>query len=504
MAKSISETKRTIYATGLPLETLHHEVKALFSNFGFVRSVYLNSNDYYKFAFVGFLKEEAVEAVLSASMPLVLHNKVFHVKRRISNFADEEQAPPPAYNKDVVSLLGCGAQPDTAEATKAAEAQTLRYGTNGELGFGSDPRNLEQANSNRVIRADGIPIDWRADDLFRHLIGVGLAVTAVMVYDDYDERRFRQGLIQLRTERDAAILVQQGFYNTPILKLEILPSSVPSIGPVRTNYGGRFTAFNIRDNLAPQQDALLKGIAGPAKQITGKVNAACKAIEEEHQLEMLRPSMGSSNWWQTPSSGGLQCSMLHNSRASLQHMPNMAGSSPLKGNSPNGPFGSAFSEPCDWSPQTPPSAISASPDAFKKRRVGLSPLIESPGILEDRSLPQAYPDSTVIYHNSQRDQSSSYRTANSTLGDFQTPALPHKASQTVIIDNFSAGLMYDSKALALSMSQFGQVQTADLVPINARFARAYVTFSTPVTAELALSHLSAYVPGSQRLMVRLA
>lgn len=499
MTKSISESKRTVYVTGLPLEALHHEVKSFFSKFGLVRSVYLNSNEFYKFAFVGFFKEESVDAVMNVNAPLVLHEKEFHVKRRTTRSVDEDQLPPPAYIEDDLSLPSSEALSDMPEAVKSAEAQTLRYGTNGELGFGSDPCNPEQANSNRVIRADGIPIDWKADDLFKHLASVGLAVTAVMVYDDYDERRFRQGLIQLESERDASKLVQKGFYNTPILKLEILPSSVPSIGPVRSNYGGRFTAFNIKDNSASHQEVLLKEFSSPAKQTMGSENAAHKAIEEEHQLERLKPSMSSSHWWQTPSPSGLQNSMLHNSRSSLPYMP---GGSPNKASSSNGSFASAFSDSCDWSPQTPPSAISASPDAFRKKRIGLSPLIESPVTPGDRSPPQGHQSGSVLYHNSLKDQSTAYRTANGM--ELQLPTPYHKASQTVIVDNLSSGLIYDSKALAASMSQYGQVQYADLVPISAKHARAYVTFSSPAIAELALSHLSAYSPGSERLIVRLA
>lgn len=298
MTKPVSETanamkkqgfanERSVYIGNLSYTASEAQIRDAFARFGEIEAVFVNSARpgqamEYTYGFVCFTNHEAAQNVLDSNIPISIAGRVLEIKardrknqNRRANRKRSAQSPspspvsldnePPMYTAVEHSNSPSPANPlrqyvtpisPYTESPKVTPPHLIDPGipftspldsNQEELVYDKDGliRIKDSSKSGYVTRVDAVPMNWNARDLFAFLSNLRLCVSAVLVYNDCDERGLKQGLAQFEAKSTVQNLCKWGLVEgTMGLKLEFYTCEISSIGAIQRMYRGSFSAFN--------------------------------------------------------------------------------------------------------------------------------------------------------------------------------------------------------------------------------------------------------------------
>ena len=518
------EEKYTLYVNGLPSNVTYHAVRNKFAQFGAIRRVYLRADNNNAYAFISFFHQASARKALESSgrisfsdHPVRIMRKITSTNAREKNTISEKQTIRLARNlvrhDERNNHLKVPTNPTDIQDS-IAHTPAYKVPTREKLLNVSDNQPClescpSQSDGNdftlehkRILRVDGIPVGWSAEKLYRHLLENGIFVHAVLVYDDFDSRYLCQGLIELGTTMEAVQLAAKGEIRTSQLSLFSKFSSILSIEPVRANYAGNFTAYSILEDT----DRYGYSIREPKEpENATMVSSASLNMRNEELLTLKNvmidpaplavshlnisdapPNMANSQVPETRECGLFKQTTSNSQISQIKDTPFISGS--FSGSRSN-----------TWSLQEESSQISPdsplSPSKLEDAFVDKNPF----GQLDAQNIRTQYYDVTTGAFSKWSDLNQSDKSQA-----FTPALLPQKVSQTLVVDNLRPDYVQNAWELACSMSPFGEVLVADLVPVCPSRTRAYITFDSALSAELAHRHFVTNSAGVNGLIARLA
>lgn len=233
----------TVYVSNIPVETTAAEFANAFRQYGEVRGSFLNGprpTKLFGFGFICFCDPRSPSLAINSITEL--HGQVLTVRyRRLEDMkgmkpkrAKLSKTKPTKLNEtDFNDLSNC-------------PTEVLLYGSNGHIQVMNE--TTEFIVNSTVVRVDCVPHFWDAKKLFEYMSQLDFPVVAALVYNDIDDRHFRQGLLQTASLQTAGELLQMGKLKTSEVCFDIKPSAVKSVGNMRSSYIGRFTVYSMRRN----------------------------------------------------------------------------------------------------------------------------------------------------------------------------------------------------------------------------------------------------------------
>lgn len=281
--------ERSVYIGNLSASATEAHIREAFCHFGDIEAVFVNAPRpgqamEYTYGFVCFSSREAAQKVLDYNIPISIAGRVLEVRARDRKNQNRRankkrllSSPPPspvalddeppmytavehAHSPSPPNPLRGYISPENPylDSPKSIPPHLIDPGlsftppaeNDEELVYDKDGliRIRDSSKTGYVNRVDAVPMNWNARDLFAFLSNLRLCVSAVLVYNDCDERGLKQGLAQFEAKSTVQNLCKWGLIEgTMGLKLEFYPSEIPSIGPVQRMYRGSFSAFNSQD-----------------------------------------------------------------------------------------------------------------------------------------------------------------------------------------------------------------------------------------------------------------
>ncbi|GMM51005.1 hypothetical protein DASB73_019630 [Starmerella bacillaris] len=358
----------------------------------------------------------------------------------------------------------------------------------------------KEAYDSSVIRIDGLPFDWTARSLFNHISSLGIPVVAAMVYNDIDDRKLRQGLLQMESNESAEDFVRKGYLQTPVLKLNVLSSAIQSIGRVRKTYAGNYTVYSKLDEKEDEKEMNIK-----MRKCSSPRNPWHISEKDVHQdlLDLSLPEI-------SPTLVSEPLSPIPIHMNSSKKLPAYS----YRFDNPN----DAMIIPSPDSVNSGYGAVSQSPIKVTTVSKQCTKNMNSKTHCHDihgktssafsSSPASTYTESPIPYtaytYNSKLNVNLMQPNAAALSELFHEIPMHHRPSQTIIVENFDKNLVSDAQVLASALSKYGTVTSCDIVPINEQVVKAYVRFDTPSSAGYALGQLSVCASGPYPLKVKLA